>query len=118
MSCLPVNKTRAESITPLGQQQQQQQQLAVGDSDGIFTMYSGEQVLSRRKMTDGVIMAIHPCIDRLGQVMCIVGGSDGLLSANRIHDQLWRAQLGGLADTDKSSVSVIIDMGILEESMD
>ncbi|KAJ1674053.1 hypothetical protein EV182_004060 [Spiromyces aspiralis] len=69
------------------------QQLVASDSGGIVTFYSGKQVLSRRKLTDSVVCSIEPVIDRTGQEFCILGELDGVLSAVRMHDQMWRVQL-------------------------
>ncbi|GAN05885.1 conserved hypothetical protein [Mucor ambiguus] len=86
--------------------------LAVGDCDGTVTLFSRQQILSKRDLGSAITdLNIHS--DLAGGCEIIAGDIDGSLSSFQQHDALWKiniaeesAKLATLAVTGRKSPSI------------
>lgn len=66
--------------------------LAVGDCDGVVTLFSRQQILSKRDLGSGITdITIHS--DQVGGCEIIAGDMNGTVTSFQQHDVLWKVNI-------------------------
>ncbi|KAK3715064.1 hypothetical protein QZH41_012133, partial [Actinostola sp. cb2023] len=84
----PVQCLHLHNVTKFGSTD-----LIVGDSKGTLTIFSNEQILNRRILSQGCITTLTVDVDYAGNLAIVVGDAEGGVTAMSPYGSLWKIRL-------------------------